>query len=453
MADLTRFFNAGVKQTDPEVSSIIRNEINRMAEGLEMIPSENVVSLAVLNALGSVFTNKYSEGYPHKRYYGGNENVDAVETLAIERAKKLFGVPHANVQPYSGSPANLAVYFAVCEPGDTVMGLNLPDGGHLTHGWKVNFSAKYYKSVPYHVKPDGYIDLDEVRKLAHEHKPKLIWCGATAYVREFPFKEFAQIAGEVGAYFAADIAHIAGLVVGGAHKSPVPYAHIVTTTTHKTLRGPRGAMIMVTQKGLDKDPQLGEKIDKAIFPGLQGGPHDHQTAAIAVTLGEALKPEFTLYAKQIVANNQVLGNTMMENGVKLVSNGSDNHMQLIDLTPFGKGRGVFVQEALDASHITVNKNTIPADPSSPFYPSGIRLGTPAITTRGMKESEMELIGKWIAEIINEIAPKYNLPEDKTKVEYIARVKKEISLNSVVTKVKENVMELCKKFPLYTTLDY
>ncbi|MFH0713341.1 MAG: serine hydroxymethyltransferase, partial [Candidatus Micrarchaeota archaeon] len=267
--NLARFFNVDVRETDPVVSSIVRNEIKRMAEGLEMIPSENIVSLAVLNALGSVFTNKYSEGYPNKRYYGGNENVDDMELLAIERAKRLFGVPHVNVQPYSGSPANLAAYFAVCEPGDKVMGLNLPDGGHLTHGWKVNFSAKYYKSIPYHVKPDGYIDLEEVRKLALENKPKLIWCGATAYVREFPFSELSEIADEVGAYFAADIAHIAGLVAGGCHKSPFPYAHIVTTTTHKTLRGPRGAMIMVTQRGLDKDPLLAEKIDKAIFPGLQ----------------------------------------------------------------------------------------------------------------------------------------------------------------------------------------
>ncbi len=451
--NLTKFFNASVKETDPEVSSIIKSEIKRMAEGLEMIPSENVVSLSVLNALGSVFTNKYSEGYPHKRYYGGNENADSVESLAIERAKKLFGVPHVNVQPYSGSPANLAAYFAVCEPGDTVMGLNLPDGGHLTHGWKVNFSAKYYKSVPYHVKPDGYIDLDEVKKLALENKPKLIWCGATAYVREFPFEELGQIADEVGAYFAADIAHVAGLIVGGAHKSPVSHAHIVTTTTHKTLRGPRGAMIMVTQKGLDKDAELAQKIDKAIFPGLQGGPHDHQTAAIAVALGEALKPEFADYAKQIVKNNITLGKTLMDNGIKLVTNGSDNHMQLIDLTQYGKGKGVFVQNALDAAHITVNKNTIPSDPSTPFYPSGIRLGTPAITSRGMKEMEVTLIGKWIAEIIKEIAPAYDLPEDKTKAQYIESVNPEIKQNAVVQRVKQNVMQLCSKFPLYATLDY
>src|SRR3989338_8735533 len=247
MSNLKTFFNDSVKKTDSEVSAIIRHEIERMSNGLELIPSENVVSLAVLNALGSVFTNKYSEGYPKKRYYGGNENVDEVELLAIGRAKKLFGVPHVNVQPYSGSPANMDVYFAVCNPGDTIMGHNLPDGGHLTHGWKVNFSAKFYKSVPYHVKSNGYIDIDEVRKLAHENKPKLIWCGATAYVREFPFEELGKIADEVGAYFAADIAHISGLVIAGVHKSPAPYAHIITTTTNKTLRGPRGGMIMVAQ--------------------------------------------------------------------------------------------------------------------------------------------------------------------------------------------------------------
>lgn len=454
MSSLETFFNKSIKETDPEVSSIIKKEIERMSHGLEMIPSENVVSLAVLNALGSVFTNKYSEGYPKKRYYGGNENADEVESLAIERAKKLFGVPHANVQPYSGSPANMAVYFGVCKPGDTVMGQNLPDGGHLTHGWKVNFSAQYYKSVPYHVKADGYIDLEEVRKLAIENKPKLIWCGATAYVREFPFEELGKIADEVGAYLATDIAHISGLIIGGAHKSPVPYAHIITTTTHKTLRGPRGAMIMVTEKGLKKDPELADKIDRAIFPGLQGGPHDHQTSAIAVALGEAMKPDFKDYAHQIVKNAKTLASSLMKHGVKIVSDGTDNHMILIDLTSYGKGGGVFIQEALDHANITVNKNTIPADPSSPFYPSGVRLGTPALTTRGLKEKEMELIGAWLAKIIKEVSPKYKLPEDKTKIkDYLANFKSEIKSNPVVLQVKHEVMELCKTFPMYQTLDY
>jgi glycine hydroxymethyltransferase len=453
MVSTENFFHESVKKADPEVSSIIKKEIHRTQNGLELIPSENVVSLAVLNALGSVFTNKYSEGYPKKRYYGGNENVDELETLAIERAKKLFRVPHVNVQPYSGSPANMAVYFAVCQVGDVVMGQNLPDGGHLTHGWKVNFSATFYKSVPYHVKSDGYIDLEEVRRLAHEHKPRLMWCGATAYVREFPFEELGKIADEVGAYFAADIAHIAGLVIGGVHKSPVPYAHIVTTTTHKTLRGPRGAMIMVTQKGLDKDPELANKIDRAVFPGLQGGPHDHQTAAIAVALGEAMKPEFKEYAHQIVKNAKVLANALMKRGVKLVSDGTDNHMILIDLTEEGKGSGVFLQEALDLANITLNKNTIPADPSSPFYPSGVRLGTPAVTTRGLKEREMEIIADWIVRVINEIK-KYQLPADKAQIkDYLIRFRNEIKENNNISQVKKEVVEFCKKFPLYTTLDY
>jgi glycine hydroxymethyltransferase len=440
-----------IEKQDPKVADAIRNELKRKRFGLEMIPSENFTSMAVLQALGSIMTDKYSEGYPHKRYYGGNEFIDIAEDIAIERAKKIFGVPHANVQPYSGSPANQAVYVAICKPGDTIMGQSLPDGGHLTHGWKVNFSGMFFNSVQYHVKPDGYIDLDEVRRLARENKPKLIWCGATAYPREFPFEEFAKIADEVGAYFAADIAHIAGLVIAGAHKSPVPYAHIITTTTHKTLRGPRGAIIMVTQKGLDKDPELANKIDKAIFPGLQGGPHDHQTTAIAVALGEAMKPEFKEYGKQIVKNAKTLANRLMKRGIKLVSNGTDNHLILIDLTPFGKGKGLYTQEALDLAGITVNKNTIPSDPSSPFYPSGIRLGTPALTTRGMKEKEMELIGDWIADVINEVKD-YDMPDDKdARQKSIEKFRKEIVNNNKIKKIKNEIIELCKKFPIYPEL--
>ena len=323
-----------LKQTDPKIYELIEAEKQRRKEGLEMIPSENHTSPSVLEALGSILTDKYSEGYPGKRYYGGNQFIDQIENLAIERAKKVFGVPYVNVQPYSGSPANFAVYLAVCNPGDTIMGQNLPDGGHISHGWKVNITSKIFKSIPYHVKKDGYIDIEEARALAIEHKPKLIWCGATAYVREFPFEEISKIADEVGAYFVADISHIAGLVIAGAHKSPVDFAHIVTTTTHKTLRGPRGGIIMVTEKGLSKDPELGEKVDKAIFPGgVQGGPHNHQTAAIAVALGEALKPEFKEYGKQIVKNSRALAEGLMENGVKIVSGGTDNHMIVIDLTP------------------------------------------------------------------------------------------------------------------------
>lgn len=443
---------ASIEKTDPEGYKLIKKELERQQFGLEMIPSENNVSMAVLQAMGSILTNKYSEGYAKKRYYGGNQVIDEIETLAIERAKKAFKVPHVNVQPYSGSPANFAVYTAVCNLGDVVMGQNLPDGGHLTHGWKASVTGQFFKTIPYHVKKDGYLDLEEIEKLANEHKPKLIWVGATAYVREFPFKELGEIADNVGAYLAADIAHIAGLVIAGVHKSPVPYAHIITTTTHKTLRGPRGGMIMVTQKGLDKDPQLAEKIDRAIFPGLQGGPHDHTTAAIAVALNEALQPEFIDYCKQIVKNSRALAKSLMNNGIKLVTNGTDNHMILIDLTPFGKGKGVFVQEALDMANITVNKNTIPAEPASPFYPSGIRLGTPSLTTRSMKEKEMEIIGKFVAEIIKEVKD-FELPENKEeKGVYLKNFKEKIKNNEKINQIKNEVIDLCKNFPLYSNFD-
>lgn len=440
-----------LRNKDLKVADLVTKELQRQEFGLEMIPSENYASLAVMEAMGTVLTNKYSEGYPERRYYGGNEFIDIVEQLAIDRAKEAFGVPHANVQPYSGTPANQAVYLGTCNLGDTIMGHSLPDGGHLTHGWKTSFSGIFYRSVQYHVKPDGYLDLDEVRRLAREHKPKLIWIGASAYARELPFEEFAAVADEVGAYLAADIAHVAGLVVGGAHKHPAPYVHIITTTTHKTLRGPRGAMIMVTEKGLKKNPELGNKIDKAVFPGLQGGPHDHTTAAIAVALGEALKPEFKEYAHQIVKNARALAEELMNNGVKIVSNGTDNHLMLIDLTPFGKGKGVFVQDALDAAGITVNKNTIPAEPSSPFYPSGVRLGTPAITTRGMKEKEMKSIARWIVEIIAEVKSN-ELPEDKVKRnETLEKFKQGLSSNKTVKRVRSEVVQLCKRFPLYPEL--
>lgn len=437
-----------LSETDKEVSALILSELERQEDGLEMIPSENFTSKAVMEAEGSVFTNKYSEGYSGKRYYGGNEFVDKIETLAIERAKKAFGVPRANVQPYSGTPANFAVYLATCQPGDVIMGQALPDGGHLTHGWKTSFSGIFYKPAQYHVKADGYIDFEEARKLALEHRPKLIWVGASAYVRQFPFKEMAEIADEVGAYLVADVAHISGLIIGGVHPSPSPYVHIITTTTHKTLRGPRGAMIMVTEKGLRKDPELADRIDKAVFPGLQGGPHDQTTAAIAVALGEALQPEFKDYARQIVKNAKALAAELMKNGLRLVSNGTENHLMLVDLTPIAKGHGVFAQEALEAAGITVNKNTIPLDPSSPFYPSGIRLGTPAITTRGMKEPEMAQIAKWISEVVNE-TKKYKLPAEKTGIgECIKGFKEEIKGNAVVKKTRAAVKELCGRFPLY-----
>ena len=418
-----------LSQQDPELAEYIEAEIARQKEGLEMIPSENHTSVAVLEALGSRLTDKYSEGYPGKRYYGGNQYIDKVENLAIQRAKDLFGVAAANVQTYSGSPANTAVYLAVCELGDVVMGLDLPDGGHLTHGWKANVSGIHYQRVPYHVDENGYLDLDEIRTLARERRPRLIWCGATAYVREFPFEELGKIADEVGAYLAADISHIAGLVVAGAHADPVPHSHLVMTTTHKTLRGPRGAILMVTEKGLLKDPDLAKKIDAAVFPrGVQGGPHNHQTAAIATMLKEAATPEFTEYGKQIVKNAKALAAALMAQGVKLVSDGTENHMMLIDLTRHGVGGGVFLQEALDKAGITVNKNTIPKDPSSPFYPSGVRLGTPAITTRGMKEEEMKQVAQLIDEALTQ-----RLDE------------------AALGRVAEKVGALAEKFPLYSDL--
>ena len=440
-----------LKQADPKISEAMENELARQRDCLEMIPSENFTSVNVLQALGSVLTNKYSEGYPGKRYYGGNQFIDVVETLAIERAKELFKVPHANVQPYSGSPANFAVYAALCDRGDTIIGLNLTDGGHLTHGWKTSMTGQFFNSVPYHVKADGYIDVEEVRTLAEKEKPKLIWIGATAYSRPLPFKEFAKIADEVGAYLAADISHIAGLVAAGVHESPAPYVHIITTTTHKTLRGPRGAMLMVTEKGLKKDPELGDKLDKAVFPGLQGGPHDNTTAGIAVALLEASTPEFKEYGKQIVKNSKALAATLMKRGLKIVTNGTENHLILIDLTPFGIGKGIFAQEALDLAGIVVNKNTIPKEPSSPFYPSGVRLGTPAITTRGMKEPEMETIGGIIADVINEIKD-YEMSNDKAvRVATIKKFRAEMDSNGVIKSARAKTLDICRKFPLYPTL--
>jgi len=433
---------------DKEVFNAIAGEEKRQAEGLELIPSENYTSHAVMEAMGSILTNKYSEGYAKKRYYGGNEFIDDIELLAINRAKKLFGVPHANVQPYSGSPANLAVYLATCQPGDPIMGLNLPDGGHLTHGWKVSATAIFYKSIPYHVREDGRVDIDEIWQLAKEHKPKLIWTGATAYPYIYEYEKFAEIADSIGAFLVADIAHVAGLIVADAHPSPVLHAHIITTTTHKTLRGPRGGMIMVTERGLAKDSELAQKIDKAVFPGLQGGPHDHQTAAIAIALKEAGTDTFKVYGKQIVKNAQALAKSLKENGLKLVAGGTENHLILLDLVPvFGPGGGVFASEALEAAGMTANKNTIPKDPSSPFYPSGVRLGTPALTTRGMTEVEMEKVGEWIARAIEEVK-EYRLPANpKERIAYVEKCKAEITNNQNLKKIHEEIKDLTGRFPI------
>lgn len=439
---------------DTQIYNLVKKEEKRQKEGIELIPSENYASEHVRKVLSSYFVNKYSEGYPKKRYYGGNENVDSVELIAIERAKKLFKVPFANVQPYSGSPANMAVCLATCEPGATLMGLALTAGGHLTHGHTVSATGIYYKSVQYTLrkkdvyKKEDLFDYDEIRRLAREHKPKLIWVGATAYPLKYDYKKFAEIADEVGAYLAADVAHVAGLIAGGVHPSPVPYVHIVTTTTHKTLRGPRGAMILVTAKGLKKDPELGDKINKAVFPGLQGGPHDNQTAAIAISLYEAAKPSFKTYASQIVKNSKTLGETLMKGGLKLVGGGSENHLLLVNLTTvLGPGAGIFAQKALDMVGLTLNKNTVPDETLSPFYPSGVRLGTPASTTRGMKEKEMKFIGNKILEV-TELLKRYRLPEKKEeRKEYIAKFEKEMEKNKEIKRIRQEVRKLAIRFPI------
>ena len=405
LAETLRKVSIGGIMKDKVIEKLIKAEAARQREGLEMIPSENHTSSDVLAALGSRLTDKYSEGYPGMRYYGGCEVVDEVENIARDRAKQLFGVSHANVQPYSGSPANLAIYFALVDPGDTVMGLHLYYGGHMTHGLKVNFSGTIYRSVQYHTGKDGLLDYDEMAKIAQTEKPKLLMVGATAYPRIFDWKKLRQIADISGAWLVADISHISGLIVAGAHPSPVGIADVVMTTTHKTLRGPRGAIILCNgnpSNPLKKVPRTKENlptlIDRAIIPGLQGGPHNHQTAAIAVALQEAATPAFKAYGHQIVKNAKTLADVLTDKGYNLVTGGTDNHLLLIDLTN-KKLSGKEAEVALGAAGITVNKNTVPFDPRSPFDPSGIRLGTPALTTRGMKETEMKQIAEWIDQAI------------------------------------------------------
>lgn len=432
---------------DPKTMSLIVKEKKRQEEFLEMIPSENYVSAAVREALGSVLTNKYSEGYPHKRYYQGNRIVDEIEDLAVERAQKLFSVPHANVQPYSGSPANAAVYFALLSPGDTIMGLKLSGGGHLTHGHpQVTFSGKYFRSVQYDVAGDGTIDIDAVTKLAKKEKPKLIVVGTTAYPRIYDWKAWGKIADSVGAYLLADISHIAGLVIGGVHPSPVPYADVVMTTTHKTLRGPRGAILMVTDHGLKKDDDMANKIDKAVFPGLQGGPHDNVTAAIAVCLAEAATPAFKSYAQQVVKNAKVLAQTLVDENLTLTTGGTDNHLMVIDLRPQGLSGNV-VAEALEAAQIVVNKNSVPHDPNPPFYPSGVRLGTPAVTTRGMKEAEMKQIGRWIAEVIREVSHDRLPVQPGDRGPFLKQFRSTISKRTIIRSIAVQAKALCKRFPV------
>ena len=404
-----------IKKADSEIADAIQAEMERQNSHLELIASENWVSKAVMAAMGSPLTNKYAEGYPGKRYYGGCQCVDVVEDLARERAKKLFGCDYANVQPHSGAQANLAVFFAMLEPGDKVMGMNLDHGGHLTHGSPVNISGKYFNIVPYGVNDEGVIDYDKVREIAVKEKPKMIIAGASAYARIIDFKKFREIADEVGAYLMVDMAHIAGLVAAGLHPSPIPYADVTTTTTHKTLRGPRGGLILCNQEAADKF-----NFNKAVFPGIQGGPLEHVIAGKAVCFKEALEPEFAEYQKQIIKNAQALSKGLMDRGVKIVSGGTDNHLMLIDL----RGEDVTgkeLEKRLDAAHITCNKNTVPNDPRSPFVTSGVRLGTPAVTTRGLKEDDMDMIAECIALVLQS--------EDN------------------IEKVKGMVAELTAKYPL------
>ncbi len=422
------FFTAHLAEADPEVHAAIQNELGRQRHNIELIASENITSLAVLEATGSVFTNKYAEGYPGKRYYGGCEYADVVENLAIERAKALFGCDFANVQPNSGSQMNQAVFLALLNPGDSFMGLSLNAGGHLTHGSPVNMSGKWFKPIPYGVRAeDEQIDMDEVAALAREHKPKLIICGGTAYSRHWDFERFRAIADEVGAWLLADISHFSGLVAGGAHPSPFPHAHVVTTTTHKSLRGPRSGVI------LTNDEDLAKKLNMAVFPGLQGGPLVHVIAAKAVAFGDALKPEFKAYAAQVVANAKALAASVTEHGLRVVSGGTDNHLMLVDLSAKNV-TGKAAEKGLDRAWLTCNKNGIPYDTRSPFVTSGIRLGTPAGTTRGFGEEEFRVIGQLIAEVVDGMAR--NGDDGDGQVEQ---------------RVRDRVAELCTAYPIYPGL--
>ncbi|EGL38133.1 serine hydroxymethyltransferase [Oribacterium sp. oral taxon 108] len=407
-----------VRQMDPEVGAGLFSEYERQQHNIELIASENILSTASMIAMGTVLTNKYAEGYPGKRYYGGCQEVDKVEDIAIERVKKLFGAEYANVQPHSGAQANMAVTMAVCKAGDTILGMSLDAGGHLTHGSPVNFSGLFYNIVPYGITEEGYLDYDEIRALAKQHKPKMIIAGASAYPRVIDFKKFREIADEVGAVLFVDMAHIAGLVAAGVHPSPIPYADIVTSTTHKTLRGPRGGIILSTAAAAEK-----YNFNKAVFPGIQGGPLEHVIAAKAVCFGEALKPEYKTYQEQVVKNARALAEELMKRGFKLISSGTDNHLMLVDLTNFSDVSGKDMQNRCDEVNITLNKNSIPREPRSPFVTSGVRIGTPAITTRGFKEEDMAVIADCLYKVVSDF--------EGTKEE-----------------VRAQVLALTKKYPIY-----
>lgn len=439
-----------LQKSDSEIFNLIKQEEKRQSETLMMIPSENITSKAVEQAMGSVLGNKYGEGYPNRRYYQGNEFIDQIESIAIERAIKLFGVASANVQPLSGSPANFAVYTALLQPGDTIMGLTLASGGHLTHGAPHTASSKYFRAVQYDVDKNGMINYDEVRKLAKKEKPQIIIASTTAYARILDWKKFASIADEVKAYLMADISHIAGLIVGGVYPSPVSHVHIITTTTHKTLRGPRGAIIMVTKKGVDKNPELPQKINSAIIPGIQGGPHFNNIAGIAIALKEDSKSSFKKYTQQILDNAQTLAEELQKYGFDLVTGGTDSHLILVDLRNKNL-LGNTVAEACEAAGIVLNRNGVPFDPNPPFYPSGIRMGTPGLTSRGMKAKEMKQIASWINDIVIAVAKtkdklKFSLQDErktKNRVQIISRTKD-------LKTIREEVKKLTKRFPIKST---
>lgn len=437
-------------KVDKEIANLIQKERKRQEETLMMIPSENIASSAVEEAIGSALSNKYAEGYAHKRYYQGQEIVDQIEDLVTDRAKKLFGVPHVNVQPYSGSPANLAILLALVEPGGTIMGLSLPAGGHLTHGSPSSFSGKLFNAVSYEVTKGGFIDYGAVSQLAKRKKPKLIIAGPTAYARIIDWKKFAQIAASVNAYLLADISHISGLIVGKVYPSPVPYADVIMTTTHKSLRGPRGAMIMVTTKGLKKNPELAKQIDMAVFPGLQGGPHMNTIAGIGVALKEAASSKFKTYATQIVKNAKVLAQELENYDFHLVSGGTDSHLLLIDL----KNKNLLgntAAEALETVGIVLNRNSVPFDTNPPFYPSGIRLGTPGVTSRGMKEKQMKEIATAIHETVNAVSKTKTAQGIKTDQEKKRLVRQElITKTRELKKIASRILDLCKAFPLQKT---
>lgn len=434
----------------PEVIfDLIDQETQRQRNKIGLIPSENHISPEVSGVLSSALNSKYSEGYPGRRYYEGNQFIDQIEVLAQDRVKNLFGVPYVNVQPYSGSPANSAIYFALLQPGDHIMGLALASGGHLTHGHpQVTFSGRYYNSKQFGLDTNARVDFEQVRALALEHQPKLLMAGNTAYPFELDFKKFRDIADEVGAWLVADISHITGLIIAGEHMSPVPYADVIMSTTHKTFRGPRGAMIMVTQRGMERDPKLGSKIDAAIIPGLQGGPHNATTAGIAIAAAEAARPEFKTYAQQIRKNATALAEALKKEGLTLVGDGTETHLLVVDLTPFGAGLGTQVAYALDVAGIYANRNTVPQEPGSPFYPSGLRLGTPLVTTRGMKEKEMKHIAKWIKRVVD-IATRQPLPSDKEQRKlFLKKVRVEFDADPELLEIQKEVKKLASKFPLF-----